>query len=426
MLKGAPMADLPAKKTMPGARRALGESGSVAIQIGLMAIAIMGFVALGTEVVFALFMQQQMQSAADAAAVGGATALMTGHPTDPTLESRAVAAADGFTNGINGATVTVNHPPLSGPNTGNAAAVEVIISQPQQFSLLSLFVTSLWSIGARAVATEGSSGSYCVLALDPSASGAVALANSASMTNANCGLAVNSTSSTALTLTNSSTIYGPVTVAGGWSLTNSSAIYGSPAKEYASVTANPYANVQVGTPPACTSQSGTVTNSASANLNPGHFCSGWSFTNSATVTLAAGTYYVDSQLTVANSSTLTGTAGVTIIVNGNYAINIANSTTVTLTAPTSGTYSGIVLMSSPTATSSITQSFVNSSTLKILGAVYFPNQIISYSNSSSVPATPCTQIIGRIIQIQNSVDLNNSCAGTGTSPIGGGASTLVE
>ena len=56
------------------------ENGSVAIQLGLMMIFILGMVELGVEITFVLYKQRQMQSAANRAALGGATALMRGYP----------------------------------------------------------------------------------------------------------------------------------------------------------------------------------------------------------------------------------------------------------------------------------------------------------------------------------------------------------
>jgi hypothetical protein len=80
-----------------------------------------------------------MQSAADAAALGAATALSTGHPANFSTEAYADAAAVGFVNGVNGVVITVNKPPASGTHTTVQTAVQVIITQPQTLSLVWLF-----------------------------------------------------------------------------------------------------------------------------------------------------------------------------------------------------------------------------------------------------------------------------------------------
>src|ERR1022692_2652315 len=82
--------------------------GSVAVFVGLILPALIGFAALGSEVTYAMFKQAQFQTIASAGAFAGATALMTGHPADLTVEVRAVIASAGFTAGRAGATVNIN------------------------------------------------------------------------------------------------------------------------------------------------------------------------------------------------------------------------------------------------------------------------------------------------------------------------------
>jgi len=401
-------------------------SGVVAIQIALLMTLLIGFGALGSEVVFLLVMHRTMQSAADAAALGGATAIATGYPASPALEAEAAAGGAGFVNATAGATVTVNIPPQSGPNTGNTSAVEVIIDQPQTLGMIRLFGPATYDVGARAVAIAGSSGQYCVLALDPSASGAITIANNAVVSNPDCGVADNSSSASALVLNANATIDGPVTVHGGWSLGANATLANSQKVSNAATTADPYANVAVQTMPGCTSQAGSGGRNATINLTPGHFCSGWNYSSNVTVNLAPGTYYVDQQLSLANNATLNGTGGVTIVVDGNYALNLSSNVQVNLTAESSGPYAGLAIFGSRTGTSSVNQSFANNVTLNIVGALYFPNQIISINNNGVVGRTGCTQVIGRILNLSNNVYLDNQCAGTGARPIGASPSQLVE
>jgi Flp pilus assembly protein TadG len=60
--------------------------GGVAIMIGLAFPAIIGMIALGTEIPFLLYKKFQMQSVADSAALGGAMALQSGHPAPAVLK----------------------------------------------------------------------------------------------------------------------------------------------------------------------------------------------------------------------------------------------------------------------------------------------------------------------------------------------------
>jgi len=377
-------------------------------------------------VILLLLMHRSMQSAADAAALGGATALATGYPPLPSLEAQAAAAAAGFVNGTASATVTVNIPPLTGPNTGNSSAVEVIVDQPQTLGMISLFGPATYDVGARAVAIAGTTGKYCALSLDPSASGALQLNNNASVSNPNCGAAVDSSSATALILNNNAVIDGSVLVHGGWSLANNATLASASKAENAPAIADPYANDALQTIPGCTGQAGSAGNNATVNLSPGHFCTGWSFSNNSTINLAPGTYYIDQQLSIANNSTLNGLGGVTLVINGNYAISISNNSVVNLTAESSGAYAGLAIFGGRTATPSVVQEFSNNTTINVIGAIYFPNQIIEFDNNSTIGDTGCTQVIGRIINVNNNADLDNQCANTGVRPIGATPSQLVE
>ena len=126
------------------------DRGSVAITMGITLSVLMGMVALGTEITFVQFKQRQMQSIADAASLSVALALTKGYPKNFKLEGQAVAASSGFVDGVDGTTVTINNPPLTGPQAKNDKAVEIIIQQPQSLKLVSLFTDAKFDVGARA------------------------------------------------------------------------------------------------------------------------------------------------------------------------------------------------------------------------------------------------------------------------------------
>ena len=402
------------------------DRGSIAIQVGLAMIAIIGMVSLGIEGGFLLLKHREMQSAADGAAMSGASAIGFGYPADFRMEARAVASASGFTNGVDGIVVTVNSPPLRGSAAGNAAAVEVIVSQPQTLSLIQVYRSGIFSVGARAVALAQPGYRYCILALDPSASQALLIKNNAVVTNPDCGVAVNSSSSSAMDVRNNAAVNGPAHVHGDWILSTNANLNGSPNVNNAPVIDDPYASMALQTVPGCTAQSGTAAIGATVNLNPGHFCTGFNFGNNSTVNLAAGAYYIDSAFTMGNFVVINGTGGVTLIINGNYAVTFSNGVRVSLTAPTTGPYAGMAIFGKRDGTSSVQQTFRNNTTLDIQGVIYFPNQIINFENNGTTGVAQCTQVIGRIINIANNVQLNNNCSATGVKPFGGGLSQLIE
>lgn len=394
-----------------GARR-----GSVAVQIGLALGVLVGMAGLGTEGSFLIYKHRQIQSATDSAALSGALALSHADPRDPESEVRAIAAGLGFRHGASQVTVTVNVPPVTGSHTGNMEAVEVIIAQPQNLSMMRLFGQAAVNVGARSVALRTETGRFCILALDPTVAQAMYLSNNAVIANPNCGAAINSTSSSALVMNNNAVINGPVVTRGSWSLANNAQLNGSPLIQHGTLVADPYADIQLQPAPACTGQSGSGSNDVTRNLTPGHFCGGWDFKNNVVLNLAAGTYYIDDKLSIKNNVTINGT-GVTLVINGNYAMDIDNNAHVNISAPTSGDYAGLVVFGLRTATPGVLQKFSNNTVLNIQGAVYFPNQILEFDNNGVTTAQGCTHVIGRMVRLMNNAELKNDCAATGVRPI---------
>ncbi len=400
-------------------------SGSVAVQIGVGLVVLLGMVGLGTEGTFLIYKHRQMQSAADSAALSGAMALSQAFPRDPESEARAVAADLGFVHGTGRVTVTVNVPPVSGAQAGNTGAVEVIIAQPQDLSMMRLFGDDTVNVGTRSVASRSATGRFCILALDPTAPQAMYVANNATVADPDCGVAVNSNSDTALVLKNNAAMNGPVITRGEWALSNNAHLYGDPLIQHGPAIADPYADVALQAAPACTGQSGSGSNNVTRYLTPGHFCSGLDFKNNATLNLAPGIYYIDNKLALKNNVVVNATEGVTLIVTGNYAIDINNNAILNITAPTSGDYAGLAFFGPRDGTASILQKFSNNAILNIQGAIYFPNQILEIDNNGSTNPNGCTQAIAREIQMMNNARLSNNCDATGVKPIGPPAQ-LVE
>ncbi len=155
------------------------QDGTVAIQVAVTLATLLGMAGLATDVGLVLYRQRQMQAAADAAAYSGAMAAYSGHPANYLTEAEAVAGQNGFVNGVNTVTVSVNEAPKTPPavNTypANGSYVQVIISQPQSpvlagvvYSLAGVVPSKAFNISAQAVAEVSSGVPACVLALQTS------------------------------------------------------------------------------------------------------------------------------------------------------------------------------------------------------------------------------------------------------------------
>lgn len=410
----------------------LSRRGSVAIIMAITLPVAIGMLALGSEIAFLLYKQRQMQTAADAAALGGATAAQAGHPA-PAVEARGTTGFLGFVNGADGVTVAVNKPPLSGALAGNNSAVEVIIAQPQTLSLVSLFGSGLFSVSARAVARIGS-GTSCILQLASSASPGVTMANGAVANLTACGLAVDSISQTALSMTGGAMLNAKsVSVVGRASITNGAAINPSSAlKTTQPNVADPYLSVATPSYSGCsngTNKNYQHSNSGVQTVNPGVWCKNVSFTNDAIIKMNPGVYVVDrGTFNVGGAVVMTGT-GVTIFLTSstgsNYAtVTIGNGANVTLSAPTSGATAGIVFFGDRKAPNSNTNDLEGGAAININGALYFPSQKVIFQNGANNPSG-CTQLIAGTLQLVGGSKFQNNCP-AGVNAIGASKSVLAE
>lgn len=399
--------------------------GAVAIQVAIALPTLIGFTALGIEITTLFVQQKRMQRAADAAVISaGATGLTTAQRL---AAARAVAGANGFKNGVDGTIVSVNGPPTSGAKTTTQAAQEVIITRPYALQLASIFAPSPVTVRVRAVSVPGRQSTGCVLALSPTASGAITINNSASVANLNCEIVSNSTSASALVMLNNTSILGPVYLAGGTSLAASAQITGRPLVTNGSALPDPYAGVVLPSAPAtCSTQtntSGVLLNAAEA-LNPGRFCHGLVVQANQRITLNAGVYFIDGPFDFKNNSEMTATSGVTIIMNSAPNFALGNGVIWRLNAPLTGTTAGIGFVAQRSLSGTV--SFANGASLIVEGAIYLPSLDVSFSGNSRTSGAKCTQLIAKTITVSTSLSFQADCLASNIKGIGRSQPVLAE
>ena len=412
------------------------ESGATAVVIGLCMTALMGFAGMAVDVGVWYSDKRAAQGAADSAAYSAAVDYGAGDTTGAASAGQAVAAQDGYTNGSGGVTVTINSPPTSGTHKTTSGAMEVIVTKSESLFFSSLFLKSA-SVSARAVAVPGSSGAYCVLALDTSASTTVTTADVSEtgatiIDTSSCGMAVNASGSDALYLSGSSELKAKsLSIVGNYTTTGTASVVVSGSKTTnASPVADPYANVATPSPSGTCAPVNSWSHSTTATINPGTYCNGFSVSGAAVVTMNPGVYVINQgAFSVTNGAVLTG-AGVTIVLTSstgsNYATaNISGDGQVNLTAPTSGATSGIVFLQDRNDSSGATSTIANSAGLTVTGALYFPSQTLDFTGATTNPSQ-CTQLVAFRISYGGSATFNNNCTGVGVSGIGASGTTLVE
>jgi len=179
------------------------EHGQTLVLTALCLGAMLGFVALATDVGVMFHSRRNMQIAADSAAVAGALDyLYNGSVTTAKTAAQSASTSNNFTNGTNGAVVTVNIPALSGPNAGVAGFVEVIVGQPINTGFMRYFGTNSVAVSARAVAAAPTAGTACIwLKPVPPKVTALDLQGSYNLQLPGCGIYVDSSNGNAISIT---------------------------------------------------------------------------------------------------------------------------------------------------------------------------------------------------------------------------------
>jgi hypothetical protein len=387
----------------------------------LSLVILMAFLGLSIDVGYVQYIKTCMQGAADAGALGGAQELHASGSSNMVTSAMADASTNGFTNGQNSVSITVNNPPATGYSTADATAVEVLISQSVPTFFMQVLGFSSVTIQVRSVAHQGGGGTTCFYALDPSMSSALSVSNGVTATFA-CGVMIDSSSTTALNVTGGSHLNAPyIGVTGNYTVNNGSSISPAPAVGVSPVS-NPLSALPKPAVGACTFTGTVIGGGVTTTLGPGTYCKGLTIGNGATVTLNAGMYVFEGGgFNINGGAHVTGT-GVTFY--NSYAAGSAyqpftfnNGTTITLTAPTTGSYAGILLYQDPTVVSSAVNTFAGGASLNLTGTLYFPTTGISISNGVNAAYTI---IVADNITFTGGVTLNNNYSSLpGGSPIKG-------
>jgi len=390
-------------------------SGSVVPMVAIAMTVLLGLTALGTEVGTWYGTKRNMQGAADSAAYSAAIAknVPPGTSSVFTAQAKSVAGNNGFVDASSNVTVTVNNPPSSGSYSADNFAIEVIIQQPQQASLSAIYSKTAPTLAARAVAFLTTS-FKCVYTLNPKASDSFHVDGGGVVTSA-CGVVVNSSSPTAAT--NQGTLSAPtVDIVGGYSGTINSPKITTGIKPVSDpLFYVPAPTWVLGT---CDYTNKTI-NSGTVTLSKGVYCGGITISGTAKVTLNAGTYILmGGGLTVSGSANLSGT-GVTLYNTGNALypykpIQTLDNSVVTLTAPTSGVFAGILFFQDRSIVSTASNILMGSFT----GTLYFSTTPLVFNSGSDV-TVPYTILVADTVSMQvNTFTIKNDYSSlAGGSPI---------
>lgn len=407
------------------------ESGYAYMFTGLAFTAILGFSGAALDMANWYFERRNTQNIADAAAVAGTIVdIDAASFTDVEAAALEEAVRNGFEDdGVNLVTVTDS---AAGSSGGITPRVEVVVQRQIPVYLISAFVGTEVPISARAVGGLRALGPQCVVALNEGADRAVEFSGNTAV-DVGCGVISNSDSEEALYIGgNASLTANPAQAFGDISIVGSGDLDSTfPPMPYSPRMDDPLADTIYPMPNGgCDSGDITVASSGSLALAPSSgdgAANGYRICGTLKVhgdlTLAPGTYYVDGGNFVAEgTATITGD-DVTIVMTGATAgdvgdIHIRGGAAVTLTAPDTGDWAGIVFYQDPIADGSTTNHFRGGATMDLTGAVYFPTGNVDYSGGADAPG--CTMIVADTVSFTGDTFLKNDLTECETVGLGDG------
>ena len=356
------------------------ESGQTIVFAAFCMTIILGFLALSVDVGLMFCVKQSVQTAADSAAIAGAQEIQY---ADVTSAAKVDAALNGFTDGTGGVTVTVNNPPVNGPHTGNGGFVEVIVAKAQSTFLLNLFNRGSMIVKARAVGTMGTT-KNCVYALGTSGTD-ITVSGGADVEMPSCVIYGNSSDSSDLASTGGATLdAASIDLVGDYTQRGGAVLTPTPTTGIAPVS-DPLAYLS---PPTFSASScladpklgGGVTTTIGPSSG-GTICyNGLSIGGGATATLNPGLYIINGAFKINGGSGVTG-SGVTFYLPPGGSVSFNGGTVFALTAPTSGTYNGILFYQD--RSNSAAGTINGGATATLQGILYFPAADLTWNGGSA-------------------------------------------
>jgi hypothetical protein len=405
--------------------------GAMLVMVAVVLVVLLGFLAMTLDVGAGNRQRRLAQTAVDAGALAGAVELyrlegLGGVHDSAVLAARREVVRNGFLESDIVAPCPCN-PPITGPHAGDINYIELVLAKSSSSIFGSVLGLSNINFGARGVGGAVPFALNCLVALDPSGSGAITVANGGSLSTTyevdgqtySCSIAVNSNSGSAIDVNSSGLLdagTSSIGIVGGWDGNKTP----TPAPTTGTTAVvDPLAN-KVSMP---TISSCNTTNLPQIDkdtvLLPGVYCNGINVASKKT-TLSPGIYYMaGGGFTAGTSADITG-IGVTIVTTldptNTYApkgINFSTGCKAQLQASTIGIFKGILFYGDPAMPPNTPNKFSCASDdgPELTGILYFPNQSIEFDGSNSG-----TEISGAVIAqsviSSGKVTIQNDLSGT--------------
>lgn len=392
------------------------QKGLAAVILAIAAPAALTLVGAGVDYGRAIKARAQLQSAADSAALTGASSLRLGNATPTTVAS----VAD--MQGRSAAPSSASNVSVTTDVTATDVEVNMAADVPLTFSRI--FRLDPIHIAAHARARMVGTVPTCVIVLDPSSANAYDM-DQAMLTGKGWAVYSNSTAADSIALSNAAKINAALTCSSGGTSINGGASFEPAAMTDCPAKPDPLAKRTAPPVGACTANKLKV--GVSTTLIPGTYCGGLEIGKDAVATLQPGTYVIkDGPLIVNDSATLSG-KDVSFYLTGNGAVlNVAGQAVLDLAAPALGDMAGILVFEDRAAKLGQTHKLYSRNAPNLLGTVYLSRGDLevgakgglSASSAGMAQVSAWTVIIARQFSVNDQISLvlNTNYSATPVQP----------
>ncbi len=367
------------------ARFARESRGGTAVVVAIGAVPIIIAIGAAAEFTSAQQAKTRLQGATDAAVLAAAHVASA---------QRASIAGNVLTAELSSALGLTNVSPAwttnsDGSFTGN-------VSADIQAPLTALIGQSSLTVHVASTAAGAGSGtSVCALVLDPASAQSLLVNSNVTINGSSCEIDVASTGNPAAIFNSGDSFsMAKICVAGSNVTQNGGSI--AILQTGCAVQADPFAS----TLPTESVGGCSVSNQNYTGVNtlyPGTYCGNFNFNGTGTLNLNPGLYVFSGAHWNLNSGwTVSGTGVTFYYADSNSYIQINSGVTLNASAPTSGTFSGILMFEPPgLATSSYT--IDGSSGHALNGLIYQPSRNITFNSQSNLTAENITLVVNQLI-----------------------------
>ncbi len=399
----------------------LGKHGGIATTFAIGLVPLMMIAGLAIDYGIMYREANFLQSRADAAAIAGGHEISLANATGDQIIAAAIATA--YQSGK-----THRGTPFSVDVAVDLANRKVKVSIKEYWKpfLAQFFYKKVTPIIVDAEVSTIGGTKICVIGLDQKKGATVHLRSNARLLAKGCGVFSNSDSTSSIRMDDNATMEASVICSSGGLSGKSSAFKPDPVVD-CPIYSDPLADRPAPSFGGCDYNAMVIKN-ISKTLSPGVYCKGLTISGTSSVTFKPGIYIIkDGKFRVTDNARATGVNVGFYLTGKQTVLELKKSTSISLTAPTSGIMAGLLFFEDRMAGGN-THRITSDDARLLLGTIYFPNSSLLVDADSAVAdQSAYTAIIVKKLRLEEGPVLTlNSNYGVTNVPVPAGLSDAIS